>query len=154
MPKNCWMSGMYCKPDRTQHSVVSDLGWHCLLRPVCVPVLQVNIVNKTRLPVRCFFVIQCLASNPRSCHNFENRVHIAPDKLLLSSKNCHYFFFSMKTYGKCPKISSTLFHTFHTLFLKILSRMANSVDPDQEQSYLGLHCLHKPFCMELWCSIF
>ena len=30
-----------------------------------------------------------------------------------------------------------------TLFLKILSRMANSVDPYQTtQSDLGLHCLH------------
>ena len=27
-------------------------------------------------------------------------------------------------------------------FLKILSGMANSVDSDQEQSDLGLHCLH------------
>ena len=42
------------------------------------------------------------------------------------------------TYGKCPKISNTLFHTilasillFMLLLLKILSGMANSVDPDQ-----------------------
>ena len=28
------------------------------------------------------------------------------------------------------------------LFLKIFTGMANSVDPDQEQSDLGLHCLH------------
>ena len=28
------------------------------------------------------------------------------------------------------------------LFLKILNGMTNSVDPDQEQSGLGLHCLH------------
>ena len=41
-------------------------------------------------------------------------------------------------YGKCPKISNTLFSTILAwimllmhLFLKILSGMANSVDPDQ-----------------------
>ena len=41
-------------------------------------------------------------------------------------------------YSKCPKISNTLFHIFSAkillfmqLFLKILSGMANSVDPDQ-----------------------
>ena len=45
-------------------------------------------------------------------------------------------------YGKCPKNSNTLFHTILQLFLKILSGKANSVDPDQEQSDLGLHCLH------------
>ena len=40
-------------------------------------------------------------------------------------------------YGKCPKISNTLFHTFiglnfafYTGFRKILSGMANNVDPD------------------------
>ena len=36
------------------------------------------------------------------------------------------------------------------LFLKILSEMANCVDPDQtalmKQSDLGLPCLHMPFC--------
>ena len=43
------------------------------------------------------------------------------------------------------------------LFLKILreilSDMPNSIDPDQtapkEQSDLGLHCLHMPFCQKL-----
>ena len=42
------------------------------------------------------------------------------------------------SYSKCPKISDTLFHIilayillFMQLFLKILSGMANSVDPDQ-----------------------
>ena len=39
------------------------------------------------------------------------------------------------------------------MFLKILSGMANSVDPDQtatkEQSDLGLHCLHIPVCQTL-----
>ena len=41
-------------------------------------------------------------------------------------------------YRKCPKISNTLFHTilaaillFMQLLLKMLSGMANSVDPDQ-----------------------
>ena len=60
------------------------------------------------------------------------------------------------TYGKCPKILNTLFHTilakillFMQLFLKILNRMANSVDPDQEQSDLGLFCLHMSFCQIL-----
>ena len=40
--------------------------------------------------------------------------------------------------GNCPKISNTLFHTilaqillFMQLFLKILSGMAYSIDPDQ-----------------------
>ena len=36
---------------------------------------------------------------------------------------------------------------------KMLSGMANSEDP-QEQSDLGLHCLHMAFCQTLWCSIF
>ena len=39
------------------------------------------------------------------------------------------------------------------LFLKILSGMANIVDLIrlllQEQSDLGLHCLHMPFCQKL-----
>ena len=38
------------------------------------------------------------------------------------------------------------FFLFMQLFPNILSGMANSVDPDQEQSDLGLHCLHMPFC--------
>ena len=44
------------------------------------------------------------------------------------------------------------------LFLKILSGMANSVDPDQtapeEQSDQGLHHLHMPFCQKLLFSKF
>ena len=43
-----------------------------------------------------------------------------------------------RTYGICPKISNTLFHTFFALFLllmrlflKILHGIANSVDPDK-----------------------
>ena len=44
------------------------------------------------------------------------------------------------------------------LFLKILSAVSNSVDPDQtapeKQSDLGLHCLHMSFCQKLWCSKF
>ena len=28
--------------------------------------------------------------------------------------------------------------------------MANSVDPDQEQSDLGLHCLPRPICPKTW----
>ena len=38
--------------------------------------------------------------------------------------------------------------------VKFLSRMANSIDPDQEQSDLGLHCLHMSFCQGLWCIEF
>ena len=42
--------------------------------------------------------------------------------------------------------------------LKMFSGMAKSVDPDQtapkEQSDLGLHCLHMPFCQTLRCSKF
>ena len=64
-------------------------------------------------------------------------------------------------FGKCPKISNTLFHTyfasillFMQLFLKILSGIANSVDRNQEQSDLGLHCLHIPFCQTLSCTKF
>ena len=40
----------------------------------------------------------------------------------------------------------------------MLIGMANSVDPDQtalqEQSDLGQHCLHMPFCKTLRCSKF
>ena len=59
-------------------------------------------------------------------------------------------------YGKYPKISNTLFHTFWAkiflfmqMFLKIFNGMANSVD--QEQSDLGLYCLPVQFCRTLWC---
>ena len=48
------------------------------------------------------------------------------------------------------------FQLFHTLFAKILLTMclfhkilggtADSVDPDQQQSDLGLFCLHIPGC--------
>ena len=45
---------------------------------------------------------------------------------------------SLNCYSKCPKISNTLFYTILAKFLlvmllmlKILSGMANSVDPDQ-----------------------
>ena len=57
--------------------------------------------------------------------------------------------------GNCPKIINTLFHTFLVLILffmqlfpKILSGIANKVDPEQtqKQSELGLHCLHMPCC--------
>ena len=44
----------------------------------------------------------------------------------------------VQRYGKCPKISNTLFHTilayillFMQLSIKIICGMANSVDPDQ-----------------------
>ena len=55
-----------------------------------------------------------------------------------------------RNYGKCSKILNTLSHTwlnfaFYAPDAKILSGMVNSVDPDQtdqEQSDLGLHCLH------------
>ena len=55
-----------------------------------------------------------------------------------------------KNFGKCPKISNTLFHTtlakillFMPLLFKVLSGMANSVVPDlKEQSDLGLHCAY------------
>ena len=46
------------------------------------------------------------------------------------------------------------------LFPKSFSGMANYVDPDQtaptgqEQSDLGLHCLHMPFCPQLCCMKF
>ena len=41
------------------------------------------------------------------------------------------------------------------LFLKILSGMANSVDPDQTAPFdLGLHHLHMSFCQTLWCLKF
>ena len=42
-------------------------------------------------------------------------------------------------------------------YFKILIGMANNVDPDQtaqEQSHLGLHCLHILLCQTLWCSKF
>ena len=44
------------------------------------------------------------------------------------------------------------------LFLKALSGMANSIDPDQTapsgQSDLGLYCLHMAFYQQLWCMEF
>ena len=66
-----------------------------------------------------------------------------------------------KNYRKCPKISNTLFCTilakillFMHPLLKILSGMANSVDPDQTAPEGGLHCLRMSFCQTLWCSKF
>ena len=38
------------------------------------------------------------------------------------------------------------------LFLKTLSRKANSADADQTD--LDLHCLHMPLCKKLWCTKF
>ena len=47
---------------------------------------------------------------------------------------------------------------FMQLFPKIPSGMANSVDPDQtllqEQSDLGVHCLHMTFCQTFWFTKF
>ena len=46
------------------------------------------------------------------------------------------------------------FSSFTQLFLKLLNRIANSVDPDrttQEYSDLGLYCLHTPFCQNVSC---
>ena len=43
------------------------------------------------------------------------------------------------------------------LFRKILSGMANSVNPDRtlkEQSDLSLYCSYMPFCQKHWCTIF
>ena len=77
------------------------------------------------------------------------------------SKQHFDIFFSLflpPKYGRCPKISNTFkyffglnFLHFMQLLLKILSDMANSVDPDQTAPDLGLHCLHMPFCLTLWC---
>ena len=51
---------------------------------------------------------------------------------------CSAVFRHINRFGKCPKIINTLFHTFLVkillimqLLLKILSGMANNVDPDQ-----------------------
>ena len=59
--------------------------------------------------------------------------------------------FEYSGYGKCPKFLITLFHIFLPRFLFLCSRMANSGDPDQEQSDLGPHCLHVAFCQKFWC---
>ena len=40
------------------------------------------------------------------------------------------------------------------LSLKILSGMANSVDPEQTAPDLSLHCLHIPFCQKRWYTKF
>ena len=47
-----------------------------------------------------------------------------------------------------------LFLLFIQFRFEILSGMTNSVDPDQEQSDLGLHCLHMPFFQKLCCMKF
>ena len=68
--------------------------------------------------------------------------------------------------SKCPEILNIYYGLnfvvvffFMQLFLKVLSGMANNEDPDQtavlqEQSDLGLHYLHMPFCQEDWCMKF
>ena len=45
-----------------------------------------------------------------------------------------------------------LISVFTQLFLKIISGIVNSIDPDQTD--LGLHCLHMPFCQKHWCTKF
>ena len=57
-------------------------------------------------------------------------------------------FGTLYSIGLCPKFC------FLYSFLKILSGMVNSVDPVQEQSDLGLHYLHMPFCQTLRCTNF
>ena len=68
-------------------------------------------------------------------------------------------------YGKCPKISNILFHTFLAkimplmqLIPKLLSGKANRVDLIrrllEEPSDLGQHCLHMPLCQKLWWTNF
>ena len=69
-------------------------------------------------------------------------------------------------YGKCPKFFNTLFHNFFYLnfafyavfFLKYLVKR-QTVQAlirllIQEQSDLGLHCLHMSLCQILWCMKF
>ena len=70
---------------------------------------------------------------------------------LQASCLCHF-----DMYGKFPKISNTYcilfwpkFLFFVQLFLKVLSGMTNSADPDQTAPTLGLQGLHMPFCQEL-----
>ena len=66
----------------------------------------------------------------------------------------------LRNYGKCPKISNTLLHTFwlvNCVFYAVVSLntcgVANSIDPDQTAPFdLDLHCLHKPFCQKVWCA--
>ena len=60
---------------------------------------------------------------------------------------------SASEYAKCPKIWNTLYRIYLArillsilLLLKILSRMENSEDFDEEQSDLGLQCLPMPLC--------
>ena len=63
------------------------------------------------------------------------------EALLMSTVNVLKFHF-------IPSFFVLMFY-FCAVVSKILSGMANSVDPDQEQSDLGLHCLHMKFCKTL-----
>ena len=66
----------------------------------------------------------------------------------------HNYIFMENYLGINVLIFRTLYTTFFCqiivlyafYFHKILGGMAKSVDPDQEQSDLGLHCLHMSFC--------
>ena len=48
---------------------------------------------------------------------------------------------------KYPEIGTVSFYD-RVMGPKDADGMANSVDPDQEQSDLGLHCLPRPFCLK------
>ena len=43
--KYCWKVANSVDPDQTPHIVASDLGLHCLLRPICPNIILVNIVQ-------------------------------------------------------------------------------------------------------------
>ena len=68
-------------------------------------------------------------------------------------------------YSKCSKISNTLIHTFWPKFCFLCSGFFKYLVEWQtvqtlirlllqEQSNLGLHCLHMPHCQTLWCTKF
>ena len=83
------------------------------------------------MPSRQYFLISIFCGKNAVAHI---RIEWYSDKYFTDSPQNIYC-----GYGKCPEIPNTLFHTcflpkfcfFMQLILKILSGMANSVDPDQ-----------------------
>ena len=110
--KNCWMSGDQCKPC----SVVSYLGLHCLLRPVCP--IQIHKhrkiflwEDKGRYPVNIFLIsprkhmlwvlIRSASMSENICCGYSLEVPRLIEALLMSTHNICF-------HGEIRKISILL----------------------------------------------
>ena len=97
--------------------------------------------------------------------SFSGQYNMCFDGELIHLSWYHAYLCYGKTYGKCPKILNSLFPTFFGLFFVFNAVVFKYLVEWQtvetlirlllkEQSDLGLHCLHMPFCQPLWCMKF